>query len=183
MNFEYETKRLILRIVTPDYLRQVLDFQIRNKELFEKYEPVRPENFCTLAYQQSLIKCEMKLALKMSTIRYYVFRKETPDTIIGTVCLHDITRSAYFCTEVGYKFDAAWRHQGYAKEALTKTLEIAFYELNLHRVFARVMPENKDSIHLLESLGFIFEGTEHESIQIQGKWTDHLRYAYIRPSL
>lgn len=186
MNFKYETPRLTLKVLTPDYLREVLDFQLRNRELFEKYEPDLPDNFYTLSHQQAILKCEHKLAVKMSTIRFYVFLNKTNGKtdrrIIGTVCLHDIVRSAYSCCEVGYKFDREWQHRGYAGEALKKAVEIAFKELELHRVFARVVPDNERSIRLLETAGFIQEGLERESILIQGKWTDHLRYAMICPS-
>lgn len=181
MNTEYQTERLILKILNPSSLKEVLEFQLRNKELFEKYEPTRAENFYTLSHQQAILKCEYKMALKLTTVRFYVFEKERPGFIIGTVCLHDITRSAYSCCEVGYKFDFAWQHQGYAREALCKILEVAFTDLCLHRVFARVVPDNTPSIRLLKSLDFMEEGLEHASILIQGKWTDHLRFAKICP--
>ena len=99
--------------------------------------------------------------------------------IIGTVCLHDIRFAAYSCTEIGYKFDAAFRRMGYASEAIKKVMSLAFYDLHLHRVFARVMPENKPSIYLLESLGFQYEGVERGCFFIQNRWADHLRYAYL----
>lgn len=181
MNTSYQTDRLILKLLTPSALRDVLEFQVRNREEFERYEPARPENFYTLNYQQKLLKCEQKLALSLSTVRFYVFKKEEPSRIIGTVCLHDILRMPYCCCEIGYKFDHAYQHQGYAKESVTKALEIAFYELGLHRVFARVMPENTSSIRLLESLHFTQEGLEHGCTQIQGVWTDHLRYSILSP--
>lgn len=183
MKSEYLTNRLILRILTPHAMREVLEFQKRNKELFERYEPARPANFYTNAYQKALLKCEYNLAQKLSTVRFYVFRREEPYTIIGTVCLHDISRTAYSCCELGYKFDAAWHHCGYAKEALSEAIRIAFFELRLHRVFARVVPDNAPSIRLLTSLDFMEEGIEYASIQIRGKWTDHLRFALICPSI
>ena len=102
--------------------------------------------------------------------------------IIGTVCLHDIRFAAYSCTEIGYKFDTAFRRMGYASEAIKKVMSLAFYDHHLHRVFARVMPENKPSIYLLESLGFQYEGVERGCFFIQNRWADHLRYAYLNPS-
>ena len=53
--------------------------------------------------------------------------------------------------------------------------------LALHRVFARVMPENTPSLRLLEAIGFTCEGTEYACTQIQGKWEDHIRYALLNP--
>lgn len=181
MDTMYQTDRLILKILTPDYLREVLEFQLRNKDLFERYEPTRPGNFYTLGHQQALLKCEYKLAAKLSTIRFYVFKKDAPRTIIGTVCLHDVLRMPYSCCEIGYKFDHAYQHQGYAREAVAKALDIAFGELGLHRVFARVVPDNASSIRLLKSLDFMEEGLEHGCTQIQGTWTDHLRFALLSP--
>ncbi len=181
MNAEYETSRLILKILPPVYSREVLRFQLRNREQFERYEPMRPENFYTAAHQQAVLKCEYKLATKLSTIRFYVFLKGQPHMIIGTVCLHDILRQAYSCCEIGYKFDYEYQHQGYAREAVARALDIAFSALSLHRVFARVVPDNAPSIRLLTALGFVEEGTERSSIKIQGTWTDHVRYSLIAP--
>lgn len=181
MYTEYHTERLILRLLTPNYYKDVLEFQIKNRELFEKYEPTRPLNFYTTAYQQNVLKCEYKMAQKLSTVRFYVFSRKDPYTIIGTVCMHNITRAAYECCEIGYKFDTDWHHHGYAREAVDKVLSIAFYELRLHRVFARVSLDNTASIRLLESLHFKEEGIEHGSILIHGKWTDHKRYALLHP--
>lgn len=45
MKTVYETNRLVLKILGPDAMRPVLDFQLRNRELFERYEPTRPDNF------------------------------------------------------------------------------------------------------------------------------------------
>ena len=181
MNMVYQTNRLILKILTPEYVREVLAFQMRNQELFERYEPARPADFYTHAHQNMIMKCEFKLATKLTTIRYYVFLPHDPRTIIGTVCLHNVQKAPYHCCEIGYKFDASYQHQGYAREAVQKILEVAFSDLRLHKVFARVMPENTASIRLLHSLSFVDEGIEHDCTLIRGRWEDHLRLSLISP--
>lgn len=90
----YTTDRLILKILTPDDTNEVLAFQCRNRELFERYEPTRPPYFLTPAHQQAILKCEYDLARKCASIRFYVFLKTNPRIIIGTVCLHDISAHA-----------------------------------------------------------------------------------------
>lgn len=181
MNTAYETDRLILKILTPDHAREVLQFQLRNKEVFSRFEPQRQDTFYTPAHQYAILKCEYKLAAKLSTVRFYVFRKENPGLIIGTVCMHNIQRMPHLNCEIGYRFDQSYWHQGYAREATAKMLEIAFAELGLHRVFARVMPVNAASIRLLEALNFFPEGVERACTEIMGKWEDHLRYALLSP--
>lgn len=179
---EYQTERLILKILTPDYAQDVCCFLLKNRTYFEPYEPIPAENYYTLNYQHTLLTCELKLALQAKTIRYYVFLKEQPQTIIGTVCLHDIAASYHSCCEIGYKFDFEYWHKGYAREAAAMAVSIAFAALGLHRVYARVVPENTASVKLLKSLFFEEEGLERECLKIQGKWQDHLRFSLLNYS-
>lgn len=181
MNFEYETPRLYLRILnaTPHNARQVLDFYSRNRDVFEKYEPLYPNNFYTGKYHMTLLNCEYQMFLHMTSLRYWIFNKQNPDRIIGTVCFYNLARSIYQHCDIGYKLDKQYWHQGYAKEALFYAISHIFRELHMHRIQAYVMPENKNSIYLLESLGFQKEGLCRQNAKIQDKWTDHLLYALI----
>ena len=178
-SMEYQTDRLILHILTPDYANDVCNFLYKNRKQFEKYEPTLSANYYTADQQNIILSCELKLALQTKSIRYYVFLKENPKQIIGTVCLHNITSAAYSSCELGYKFDSDYQHMGYAREASAMAVSIAFAALGLHRVYARVMPENTASIHLLKSLSFMEEGLERECIKIQGTWQDHLRFSLL----
>lgn len=72
LKYESQTDRLILKVLTPNYANAVLNFQNRNRESFEAYEPTRPANFYTASYQQAVLKCEWDLALKQQCIRFYV---------------------------------------------------------------------------------------------------------------
>lgn len=176
---EYETDRLILRVLTPDYAEDVCSFLYKNREQFEKYEPILPVNYYTPEHQQAILSAELKLALQTKNIRYYVFLKENPNQIIGTVALHHIATAAYSSCEIGYKFDADYQHMGYAREAVAMAASIAFAALGLHRVYARVMSDNTASIKLLKGLLFEEEGLERECIKIQNKWQDHLRFSLL----
>ena len=181
-SMEYQTERLILKILTPDYANEVSRFLSKNRTIFEPYEPFTSPNYYTAQHQYTLLSCELQLALQAKTIRYYVFLKETPQTIIGTVCLHDISGSYHSCCELGYKFDSEYQHMGYAKEAVAMVISIAFDALGLHRVSARVMPKNTASIRLLKRLFFEEEGLERECLYIQGKWENHLRFSLLNYS-
>lgn len=90
MLLQYETSRLILKVLKSDSAPLVVDFYNRDKELFEKYEIDRIGDFYSTRYQQKVLKYEYNMAVKSSMIRYYVFLKDNPSKIIGTVCLHNI---------------------------------------------------------------------------------------------
>ncbi|HCJ76861.1 MAG TPA: N-acetyltransferase [Roseburia sp.] len=182
MKFTYETDRLILRLLGEEEAPAVLQFYRKNRAVFEPYEAIHPEQFYTESYQRTLLNCELSLTLKHNLIRFYVFRRENPDEIIGTVCFRNIDRSTYYSCETGYRFSPAYWHKGYAREALAFGIQLMFEEFHLHRIEATVMPENTASIRLLESLAFQQEGIAREYALIQGKWEDHIRFALIRPS-
>ena len=181
MNLIYETDRLILKVLRPEAAKKVLCFYLDNKELFEKYEASRPDNFYTVKYQTSVLLCEYNLTVQLSAVRFYVFLKDDPDRIIGTICFRDITRSIYDSCEVGYKFDERFWHHGSATEALIEGIDIMFGDLGLHRITACVMPGNTPSIRLLESLYFKCEGLLRQNARIQGEWADHYLYSLIHP--
>ena len=183
MLFQYETDRLILKILKPECALQVLDFYNRDKELFEKYETARMPDFYTVAHQQKLLRFEYNAAIKQSTIRYYVFLKNDPSKIIGTVCLHDINKLYFNCAEIGYKFSSQNHHQGYAYEAIKNILEIAFYNLNINRITAMVCKGNDPSVRLLERLGFTMEGICRQYLCLNGQMKDHFQYSMLQSDI
>lgn len=181
MLLQYETRRLVLKIIGPDYASDVLKFYLDDKELFEKYETDRGPNFYSEGHQRNILHVEYGLALKLQQIRFYAFLKEEPEQIIGTVCLYDIS-SVYSKAELGYKFSSKFHHKGYASEAVEKLLDIAFTELNIHRISAHVQENNLPSVRLLEGLGFEKEGICRDFLRLHGRWADHIQYSLIAPA-
>jgi len=90
--------------------------------------------------------------------------------LIGLTILRDINlinRSAETAIYIG---DQNERSKGYSKEALTLTLNFAFNNLGLHRVFLSVREDNVAAIGLYEKMGFIREGILRDSIYKDGKY-------------
>lgn len=179
MQMYYETDRLILRILHENSAAEVLDFFIRNKDIFERWEPDRPWNFYTREYQAAILKCEFELVMKMNAVRFWIFLKESPDTLIGTVSFQNVMRSVFQSCCIGYKMDKDYQQQGYATEAISTAISIIATEMGLHRIEAFVAPNNTPSIRLLERLGFVYEGIRRSCIYLHSNWTDHLQYSFI----
>lgn len=173
MRKEYETSRLLIKALEGEAAEQVLEFYDKNKQIFEKYEIDRVENFYTPAYQSALLQCEYNLMQKRQSARFWVFEKEAPQHIIGTFSFHNIRYSAYYDCELGYKFDQKIWGKGYAKESIAWGIQIMFEELGLHRIEALVMSQNKHSKNLLKALGFKFEGIKRQNVKLHGTWCDH----------
>lgn len=179
MQFKYETERLILKIIEPEEAAEVLDFYLRDKELFEKYEPERIAGFYTLERQAQIVAYEYNAAVKGSLFRYYVYRKQDRRRIIGTICFHHIQGGFSSSCEIGYKFSSAYQHMGYATEALQTITRLIFTDLKLHRIMAWALPDNLASARLLQRVGFCQEGVSRDYLFLQGAWRDHAQYSMI----
>lgn len=179
MKFSYTTDRLSLKILDDAFAQPVLAFFEDNREFFTPYEPDQPEQFYTLDYQEKLLQAEYKLALNGSSVRFWIFIKNHPEQIIGTMCFSHIQPMPFCCCELGYKLDARYLHQGFATEAIKKGLELMFQEFSLHRIQARVLPTNLPSIRLLERLNFQAEGVCRECVFLNKQWKDHFSYSLM----
>jgi ribosomal-protein-alanine N-acetyltransferase len=158
---------------------KVLAFYIRNKEYFEPWEPVRDPNFYTLSFQQLTLSVEYHLFLQSKLLRFWVFLRRDPQTIIGTVNFYNIIPGAYSSCQIGYKLDKEYTGNGYAIESIQAGMGVLFEEYRLHRIEANIMPRNDRSINLIKKLGFTYEGTSKSSIKINNQWEDHDRYSFI----
>jgi ribosomal-protein-alanine N-acetyltransferase len=179
MKFEIKTERLVLRILGPEAAPMVLKFYQRNRDIFEKYEPVIGEDFYTLAHQKKVLEFEHNNILKMSMIRYWIFNKDNPNEIIGTVSYRNIVRPIYESCTIGYKMDRDNMNKGYCSEAIKATIPALVSELGIHRFEALILPDNDPSIHMVTNLGFKFEGILRDKIIIKGERLDHCMYAYL----
>lgn len=180
MQFTYQTKRLLLRILSPEYAAVVNKFYQDNRQFLEPFEPKRPANFYQTDFHRSNLRCEYDAFLRLTYFRYWLFRKEDSDSPIGSVCFSNILHGAFQKCMLGYKLGEAYCHQGYMQEALASLIPIILKESNLHRIEAYVQPDNFPSIRLLSKLNFKEEGYLQKYAEIQGKWTDHLIFSYLK---
>ena len=179
MFFQYETPRLLLKVLRADCAPQVLDFYNRDKELFEMYEIDRVPDFYTVKHLQKVLRYEYNMAVKSQLFRFYVFKKENPCRIIGTVCIHNIAPAFYGSCEIGYKFSSEFHHMGYATEAVGFCTKLAFNELHMHKVTAVVHPGNVPSMKLLNGLGFVQEGLLRDYLMLPGQWCNYYIYGLV----
>lgn len=174
----YETERLILKVLDAGYCCHVLHFLASNKELFELYERDKPVSYYTPEYHMQILNYEASLIKKGLHLRLYVFLKSNPDKIIGTVSFSNFRRFPSKSCEIGYKFDSACHHHGYALESVKKALGIILTEFNMTRIKAYIQPSNTPSVRLIESAGFKQKELIRKYALIQGAYRDHYLYIF-----
>lgn len=173
------TDRLTIQTKGEELAEELLTFYQENGTLFEQYDPLLSDQFYTLDYQRNMLLYEQKEIQNGVAMHYYVFLKEHPDKIIGNIDFFRIRPNPFFSTILSYRFHQRFHGQGYALESCQAAIRSMFADYEIHRMEARVAPDNARSIHLLERLGFTYEGLEHESVKIHGAFKDHLRYSLL----
>jgi RimJ/RimL family protein N-acetyltransferase len=103
-----------------------------------------------------------------------------PDTgeVIGDVMLRWLS-AEHSCGEVGYVFHPAFAGQGYATEAAHAVLHLAFDDMALHRVIARIDARNQTSARVVARLGMRQEAHLVENEWFKGEWSDELDYGLL----
>lgn len=178
MSFTLTTDRLILQVENSRKAGEVLSFYLKNRKLFEQFEPTRPDSFYTLDYQTVSMDYEYSASVKGKSLRYYIYLKEQPGQIIGSVNFSQIMHGP-FPEPPSVMSDADYHGYGYAFEACRSAITVIFCDYKIHRLDARVALNNTPSIKLLERLGFRFEGIEYQGVEVNGMFTDHYRYGLI----
>ena len=80
---------------------------------------------------------------------------------------------------VGILINKNNRDKGYAKEALKMLIEYGFKYLNLHQLYCNIIEDNKPSISLFKSLGFIEVGLKKDWVYFKGEYKNEYLFQLI----
>ncbi len=96
---------------------------------------------------------------------------------IGAIGLHPLEDVFAKNIELGYWIAEPYWGKGIMSKAIGQTVEYAFANFDINRIFARPFGRNKGSIKALEKNGFQLEATLPSTIFKDGKFEDELVYA------
>jgi [ribosomal protein S5]-alanine N-acetyltransferase len=170
---------IILRYLEASDAESLLQLRKENRQFFQAFEPIRTESHFTYEEQLKEIQKATLDIEKDSSYIYGIFHRETQQ-LVGRITLSGIVRGPFQNANLGYYLDKKYNGKGYVTEAVRIILDLAFDELQLHRVQAAVMPRNIASKRILEKTGFKKEGYSPRYLKINGSWEDHEIYAITK---
>ncbi len=122
----------------------------------------------------------MKLK-KQAATRFVILLTET-NQIIGT-CGFEKFYPEHQSAKISYELGKSYWGKGFASEALRTIISDGFQNKNLHRVEARIEPENDRSIHALHKLGFMQEGRLRDVVRKGDRFVDQLIFSILREEM
>ena len=168
-----ETERLILR----EYTITDLDVEHENNldpELFT-YMPFNPPNTKEDTRKRIIHMIEKQKKTPRTDYDVAITLKSNKKLIGGC----RLNKVSDIQGHIGYKLAKEHWGKGYATEAAKALTDYGFTELNLHRVYATVHPDNAASIRVLEKVGMIPEGRLREHILYRDGYRDSLIYSIL----
>jgi RimJ/RimL family protein N-acetyltransferase len=169
------TERLVLRSFTPDDLDDVYAYQRLDEVARYLLRPTLTREQC----EQSLARRAVGTAWTEDgdDLVLAVCRADVPG-VVGEVILKVASAHARQA-EIGWIFNPAYGGRGYASEAARATASLAFDQLGVHRLFARLDALNTGSVRVCERLGMRREAHLIEHHLDGDRWGDEYVYATL----
>jgi len=170
--FLLETERLILRLDTPETLREVFDTYSLPEQL--EYLGLSVEDY---PVQREKYELHIK---RLNPLRVFYLLDKTTDKVIGA-CGYFRNWPEHARGEIGYAlYEERYKRLGIMHEAMQPVMKYGFEVLNINRMEAITHPENIASRRLLEKNGFAFEGVLREHYNTGTAYDDSASYSILR---
>lgn len=180
VQFQLNTRRLVIRNLTPEHTQEMLNYYIKNENHLKQFEPTRDSSFYTYEGQKEILTESFRQFIDGTSIDLGIFKDEK---LIGKIKLSNIVYGILRSAFVGYSIDKDHQGKGYMKEVLRKVCNYAFEEMGLHRLEASTLLENERSQSVLKACDFEELGVSRKYLYINGEWRDHKIFYKINESL
>ncbi|WP_435193699.1 GNAT family N-acetyltransferase [Streptomyces sp. NRRL F-5630] len=167
---------ILLRPLAGGDAPALLDAYVRNRSHLQPFEPVRTEEFYTLAGQRERLANQLA-AQEAGALFGWVFVDE--ERIVGTITLTHVARGPLNSANLGYWVDGDYAGRGLTGAAAAFVVRYADEVLGLHRVEAGTLLDNLASQRVLAKAGFTEFGVAPRMLHINGAWRDHRLFQII----
>ncbi|MTH97327.1 MULTISPECIES: GNAT family N-acetyltransferase [Alphaproteobacteria] len=174
-----ETERLSLRPPVHSDFHDWSALRRASREYLTPWEPVWAKDHLSRKSFTNRVYWAQRSVASGTAVPLFLFRR-SDNVLLGAITLDNIRRGPAQAGTLGYWTGQSFARQGYMREAIGAMVHYAFTRLDLSRIEAACLPENKASRGLLESSGFKYEGVAQSYLQIGGRWRTHVLYASLR---
>ncbi|MGB0912448.1 MAG: GNAT family N-acetyltransferase [Phaeobacter italicus] len=174
-----ETERLTLRQPAHSDFREWADLRYSSADFLTKWEPTWASDHLTRKAFTNRVYWAQRSISGGTAVPLFLERRED-GALLGAITLDNIRRGPAQSGTLGYWVGHQHARRGYMAEAIAAMVHYAFERMDLSRLEAACLPENKPSRGLLERSGFKYEGVAQAYLQIDGRWRTHVLYSALR---
>ncbi len=174
-----ETERLTLRPPAHNDFREWTALREASRDFLVPWEPAWASDHLSRKAFTNRVYWAQRSVASGSAVPLFLFRRED-SCLLGAITLDNITRGPSQSATLGYWIGQRFARQGFMTEAIGGVVHHAFTTMDLSRIQAACLAENKASRGLLEASGFKYEGVAQSYLQINGRWRNHVLYSSLR---
>lgn len=174
MEAKIETERLVLDALRADDAAAL--FTYRGDDEVAKYQRWKPANLDEAA--AFIAEQSQRVFGATDSWCQWAIRCRSSGELIGDFGVH-FPASKDDPIEFGLSLQPAHQGQGYAREAMTAAIDLAFRRWGYRRLVGSVDPRNTASMALCRSLGLRQEAHHVESYRFRGVWVDDVIFALL----
>lgn len=171
-----ETERLLLRPFTAEDLDALRSYQSREDVTRFLYWGARTDAEVLEALERKI--ATVSIGSEGDTLALAIVPKAS-SRVVGDIVLHLISEE-HRTAEVGFIVHPDHQGHGYAREATTAMLRVAFEEVGLHRVMGSLDARNIASARVLAGAGMRREAHLVENEFVKEEWQSEVIYAILR---
>lgn len=168
----------VTRLVTLDDVPVLTELLRGNRDFLAPWEPVRSEDYFTVAGQRVVIGKALEQHEQGSTLPHVIL--DESGRVVGRITLNEIVRGPFQSCSMGYWVNSADNGRGLATAAVRDIVRVAFEDLGLHRIQAGTLLHNVGSQRVLERNGFVRFGVAPTYLNIAGEWQDNALYQLVK---
>lgn len=172
-------ERVYLRPPQPSDWSEWARIRAVSREFLVPWEPTWSDDELTRNAFRRRLRRHSRDAREGYGYAFFVFAN-SDDRLLGGLTLSNVRRGVVQSCSIGYWMGRPNAGRGFMQDGLRAVLPFVFDELSLHRLEAACLPSNDRSKRVLYNTGFHEEGYAREYLRINGKWEDHLLFAFLR---
>ncbi len=174
-----ETERMTLRPPIHSDFRAWVALRETSADFLTPWEPTWAKDHLTRKSFTNRVYWAARSIRTDIAYPFFMIRREDA-TLVGAITLDNLRRGPAQSGTLGYWTGEPFARQGYMAEAIAALTHHAFTKMDLSRIEAACLPENRASRGVLEKAGFKYEGVAQSYLQIAGRWRNHVLYAALR---
>lgn len=168
-----------VRLVRQRDVEPLADYYSANAEHFKPWEPIRELGY----YDRKILLARLADYEKQHASGAAAhFIGLADGAVIAHCSLTNIIYGPFRACFMGYGVAKPHEGTGVMTSVCETVIDHAFTTLELNRIMANYMPDNRRSARLLEKLGFSREGFARKYLRINGQWEDHVLTSLINPA-
>ncbi|MEY8881974.1 GNAT family N-acetyltransferase [Donghicola sp. XS_ASV15] len=177
--FRLETERMTLRLPLHGDYRAWSSLRFSCREFLTPWEPTWADDHLSRKAFTNRVYWANRSMSQGTALPLFLIRR-SDDMLLGAITLDNVRRGPAQMGTIGYWIGEPFARQGYMTEAIASVVHHAFTRMDLSRIEAACLPENKPSHGVLEKCGFKYEGVAQSYLQIDGRWRNHVLFAALR---